>query len=196
MPLPLEGYTVLDLTRARSGPTAVRQLADMGANVIKIEAREEMEGDSTALGFDFLNLHRNKRSMTLDLKHPRGAEIIKKIAARADVVVENFRPDVKKRLGIDYEACRGEPAARLRLDLGFGQTGPYAERPGYDRSRRAWAGSCRSPGCRARGPCAWASRSPISPPDSSWRRASWSRSSSARSPARGSGCTPRSCRRW
>ena len=75
MPLPLEGYTVLDLTRARSGPTAVRQLADMGANVIKIEAREEMEGDSTALGFDFLNLHRNKRSMTLDLKSPRGIEI-------------------------------------------------------------------------------------------------------------------------
>ena len=80
MPLPLEGCTVLDLTRARSGPTAVRQLADMGANVIKIEQREEMEGDSTALGFDFLNLHRNKRSMTLDLKHPRGAEVIKKIA--------------------------------------------------------------------------------------------------------------------
>jgi crotonobetainyl-CoA:carnitine CoA-transferase CaiB-like acyl-CoA transferase len=72
MPLPLEGYTVLDLTRARSGPTAVRQLADMGANVIKVEQREEMEGDSTALGFDFMNLHRNKRSMTLDLKHPRG----------------------------------------------------------------------------------------------------------------------------
>src|SRR5262249_18602907 len=104
MPLPLEGYTVLRLTRARPGPPAVRQLADMGANVIKIEQREEMEGDSTALGFDFLNLHRNKRSMTLDLKHPRGVEIIKRIAAKADVVVENFRPDVKKRLGIDYEA--------------------------------------------------------------------------------------------
>src|SRR2546423_15427246 len=87
----------------------------MGANVIKVEAREEMEGDSTALGFDFLNLHRNKRSMTLDLKHPRGVEIIKKIAARADVVVENFRPDVKTRLGIDYEALsKGNPRLGYR----------------------------------------------------------------------------------
>src|SRR3989441_12693995 len=110
MPLPLEHLTVIDLTRARSGPTAVRRLADMGANVIKVEAREEMEGDSTALGFDFLNLHRNKRAMTLDLKHPRGVEIIKKLAARADVVVENFRPDGKQRLGIDSQArSRGNP---------------------------------------------------------------------------------------
>src|SRR3989441_4036483 len=126
MPLPLEGYMVLDLTRARSGPTAVRQLADMGANVIKVEAREEMEGDSTALGFDFLNLHRNKRAMTLDLKHPRGVEIIKKIAALADVVVENFRPDVKKRLGIDYEALsKINPRLVYGSISGFGQTGPY-----------------------------------------------------------------------
>src|SRR6266850_1171736 len=134
MPLPLERFTVIDLTRARSGPTAVRQLADMGANVIKIEERGEIEGDSTALGFDFLNLHRNKRSMTLDLKHPRGVEIIKKLAARADVVVENFRPDVKKRLGIDYEALsRVNPRIVYGSISGFGQTGPYAERPGYDQ---------------------------------------------------------------
>ncbi|PYM31641.1 MAG: formyl-CoA transferase, partial [Candidatus Rokuibacteriota bacterium] len=104
MPLPLEHITVVDLTRARSGPTAVRQLADMGANVIKVEAREEIEGDSTSLGFDFLNLQRNKRAMTLDLKHPRGIEVLKRLVARADVLVENFRPDVKTRLQIDYEA--------------------------------------------------------------------------------------------
>src|SRR5881397_4109408 len=124
MSLPLEHITVVDLTRARSGPTAVRQLADMGANVIKVEAREEMEGDSTALGFDFLNLHRNKRAMTLDLKHPRGVEIIKKIAARADVVVENFRPDVKKRLGINYEAL-----SKVNPRLVYGSIGLWTDRP-------------------------------------------------------------------
>src|SRR3989337_4508358 len=99
MPLPLDRLPVIDLTRARSGPTAVRQLADLGAAVIKVEAREEIEGDSTAMGFDFLNLHRNKRAMTLDLKHPRGIEILKRLVARADVLVENFRPAVKTRLG-------------------------------------------------------------------------------------------------
>src|SRR5437879_3610861 len=153
MPLPLEGYTVLDLTRARSGPTAVRQLADMGANVIKIEAREEMEGDSTALGFDFLNLHRNKRSMTLDLKHPRGVEIIKKIAARADVVVENFRPDVKTRLGIDYEALsKVNPRLVYGSISGFGQTGPYAERPGYDQIAQGMGGLMSITGLPGQGP--------------------------------------------
>src|SRR5437667_79364 len=153
MPLPLEGYTVLDLTRARSGPTAVRQLADMGANVIKVEAREEMEGDSTALGFDFLNLHRNKRSMTLDLKHPRGVEIIKKIAARADVVVENFRPDVKKRLGIDYEALsKVNPRLVYGSISGFGQTGPYAERPGYDQIAQGMGGLMSITGVPGHGP--------------------------------------------
>ena len=153
MPVPLEGYTVLDLTRARSGPTAVRQLADMGANVIKIEAREEMEGDSTALGFDFLNLHRNKRSMTLDLKHPRGVEIIKKIAARADVVVENFRPDVKTRLGIDYEALsKVNPRLVYGSISGFGQTGPYAERPGYDQIAQGMGGLMSITGLPGQGP--------------------------------------------
>jgi len=153
MPLPLEGYTVLDLTRARSGPTAVRQLADMGANVIKIEPREEMEGDSTALGFDFLNLHRNKRSMTLDLKHPRGVEIIKKIAAKADVVVENFRPDVKKRLGIDYEALsKINPRLVYGSISGFGQTGPYADRPGYDQIAQGMGGLMSITGLPGQGP--------------------------------------------
>jgi crotonobetainyl-CoA:carnitine CoA-transferase CaiB-like acyl-CoA transferase len=153
MPLPLERFTVIDLTRARSGPTAVRQLADMGANVIKIEARGEIEGDSTALGFDFLNLHRNKRSMTLDLKHPKGVEIIKKLAARADVVVENFRPDVKKRLGIDYEALsKINPRIVYGSISGFGQTGPYAERPGYDQIAQGMGGLMSVTGLPGQGP--------------------------------------------
>jgi crotonobetainyl-CoA:carnitine CoA-transferase CaiB-like acyl-CoA transferase len=153
MPLPLEHLTVVDLTRARSGPTAVRRLADMGANVIKVEAREEMEGDSTALGFDFLNLHRNKRALTLDLKHPRGLEILKKLAARADVVVENFRPDVKKRLGIDYETLsRINPRLVYGSISGFGQTGPYADRPGYDQIAQGMGGLMSITGLPGQGP--------------------------------------------
>src|ERR1700731_4218186 len=111
MPFPhaskaLARFTVLDLTRVRSGPTCVRQLADWGANVIKIETppgiEEPMGGPRE--GSDFQNLHRNKRSITLNLKSPEGVAVLKKMAAKADVVVENYRPDVKKRLGIDYEA--------------------------------------------------------------------------------------------
>ena len=153
MPLPLEHLAVVDLTRARSGPTAVRRLADMGANVIKVEAREEMEGDSTALGFDFLNLHRNKRALTLDLKHPRGLEILKKLVARADVVVENFRPDVKKRLGIDYETLsRINPRLIYGSISGFGQTGPYADRPGYDQIAQGMGGLMSITGLPGQGP--------------------------------------------
>ncbi len=153
MPLPLERFTVIDLTRARSGPTAVRQLADMGASVIKVEAREEIEGDSTALGFDFLNLHRNKRAMTLDLKHPRGIEILKRLAARADVLVENFRPDVKKRLGIDYEALSAvNPRLVYGSISGFGQTGPYAGRPGYDQIAQGMGGLMSITGLPGQGP--------------------------------------------
>jgi formyl-CoA transferase len=153
MPLPLEHLTVIDLTRARSGPTAVRRLADMGANVIKVEAREEMEGDSTALGFDFLNLHRNKRALTLDLKHPRGIEVLKKLVARADVIVENFRPDVKKRLGIDYETLSQiNPRLVYGSISGFGQTGPYAERPGYDQIAQGMGGLMSITGLPGQGP--------------------------------------------
>ncbi len=153
MPLPLEHLTVIDLTRARSGPTAVRRLADMGANVIKVEAREEMEGDSTALGFDYLNLHRNKRAMTLDLKHPRGIEILKKLVAKADVVVENFRPDVKRRRGIDYETLsKVNPRLVYGSISGFGQTGPYADRPGYDQIAQGMGGLMSITGLPGQGP--------------------------------------------
>jgi crotonobetainyl-CoA:carnitine CoA-transferase CaiB-like acyl-CoA transferase len=153
MPLPLEHLTVVDLTRARSGPTAVRRLADMGANVIKVEAREEMEGDSTALGFDFLNLHRNKRAITLDLKHPRGVEVLKRLVARADVLIENFRPDVKRRLGIDYETlAKLNPRLVYGSISGFGQTGPYADRPGYDQIAQGMGGLMSITGLPGQGP--------------------------------------------
>ena len=125
MTLPLSPYTVIDLTRARSGPTCVRQLADMGASVVQISAREDVEGDFPRRGFDSQNLHRNKRSLTLDLKSPRGIEIIHKLVQKADVVVENFRPDVKTRLGIDYETLsRINPRLVYGSISGFGQDGP------------------------------------------------------------------------
>jgi crotonobetainyl-CoA:carnitine CoA-transferase CaiB-like acyl-CoA transferase len=115
MPIPrashaLSRFTVLDLTRVRSGPTCVRQLADWGANVIKIDALlEDAAGEQPGgprHGSDFQNLHRNKRAMTLNLKDPRGLEVFQRLAKQADVVVENFRPDVKGKLGIDYESLR------------------------------------------------------------------------------------------
>src|SRR6478736_1448286 len=105
----LDDVTVLDLTRVRAGPTCVRQLADWGAKVIKIEMPEE-GGSSTQTDFsarheaDFQNLHRNKRSMTLNLKDAKGAAILRRLVERADIIVENYRPDVKTRLGIDYDA--------------------------------------------------------------------------------------------
>jgi crotonobetainyl-CoA:carnitine CoA-transferase CaiB-like acyl-CoA transferase len=105
----LSRFTVLDLTRVRSGPTCVRQLADWGANVIKIDALMDADGEQPGgprHGSDFQNLHRNKRAMTLNLKDPKGLAVFLRLAAKADVVVENFRPDVKARLGIDYASLR------------------------------------------------------------------------------------------
>src|SRR5579871_2828291 len=108
--LPLSGVKVLDLTRVRAGPTAVRQLADWGAEALMIEQPAQLlksEGlGGPRHGPDFQNLHRNKRSLTLNLKHPEGIEIFRKLVRGADVVVENYRPDVKQRLGIDYAALK------------------------------------------------------------------------------------------
>ncbi len=109
--LPLDHIKVLDLTRARAGPTAVRQLADWGADVVWIELPPDPERNVEALtgarhGPDFLNLHRNKRSLTLNLKSDEGRELFLRMARDADVIVENYRPDVKHRLGVDYEAVR------------------------------------------------------------------------------------------
>jgi formyl-CoA transferase len=140
MPLPLEHIRVIDLTRARSGPTCVRQLADMGAHVIKVEQADDDEGVSRH-NSDFQNLHRNKRSLVLNLKDPRGAVILKKLAAQADVLVENYRPDVKKRLGIDYESLHPlNPRLIYASISGFGQTGPYQGRPGYDQIAQGMGG--------------------------------------------------------
>jgi crotonobetainyl-CoA:carnitine CoA-transferase CaiB-like acyl-CoA transferase len=141
----LERFTVLDLTRVRSGPTCVRQLADWGANVIKVEVPEHLEaGDPPGgprEGPDFQNLHRNKRGITLDLKSSSGREVFLRLAAKADVVVENFRPDVKTRLGIDYPTLsKINPRLVYASISGFGQDGPYRDRPGHDLNYAALTG--------------------------------------------------------
>jgi formyl-CoA transferase len=154
-PLPLSRFTVLDLTRVRAGPTAVRQLADWGANVIKIEAPPRAgEGlGGPRHGPDFQNLHRNKRSLTLDLKSPDGIEIFRRLVRRADVVVENYRPDVKTRLGIDYAALRPlNPRIVYASISGFGQSGPYRDRPGFDQIAQGMGGLMSITGLPGQGP--------------------------------------------
>ena len=151
MTLPLEPYTVIDLTRARSGPTCVRQLAEMGAKVVKVESREQ--DDFTRDEFDFQNLHRNKRSMTLDLKNPQGVEVLKRLVAKSDIVVENFRPDVKHRLGVDYETLsQVNPRLIYASISGFGQSGPYRDRPGYDQIAQGLGGLMSITGLPGQGP--------------------------------------------
>src|SRR6187397_2178603 len=155
--LPLSGIKVLDLTRVRAGPTAVRQLADWGANVIKIEmppGLDEGEGPGGPRdGSDFQNVHRNKRGITLNLKSPEGVAVLKKMAAKADVVVENFRPDVKHRLGIDYETLRAINPRLVYVSIsGFGQDGPYANRPGFDQIAQGMGGLMSITGAAGQGP--------------------------------------------
>src|SRR5256714_10075593 len=162
MPFPrasraLERFTVLDLTRVRAGPTCVRQLADWGANVIKIELPPE-PGVADPLGgpregSDFENLHRNKRSMTLNLKLPEALAAFKRMVRKADVVVENFRPDVKRRLGVDYkQLARINPKLIYASISGFGQTGPYANRPGFDQIAQGMGGLMSITGLPGHGP--------------------------------------------
>jgi len=153
----LSRFTVLDLTRVRSGPTCVRQLADWGAKVIKIEMPPALdEGDPMGgprAGSDFQNLHRNKRGMTLNLKSPEGVAILKEMAKTADVIVENFRPDVKTRLGIDYEAMAAvNPRIVYASISGFGQDGPYAARPGFDQIAQGMGGLMSITGLPGQGP--------------------------------------------
>lgn len=155
--LPLDGYTVLDLTRARSGPTAARQLADWGASVIKIEEPGDPDGDGGPFdkrhAADFQNLHRNKRSMTLNLKAPEGLAVFKRLVEQADVVIENYRPAVKHRLGIDYESLRKlNPRLVYGSISGFGQDGPYANRPGLDHVVQGMAGLMSITGLPGQGP--------------------------------------------
>jgi crotonobetainyl-CoA:carnitine CoA-transferase CaiB-like acyl-CoA transferase len=154
----LERFTVLDLTRVRSGPTCVRQLADWGANVIKIEMPPDMEGAGDGPGGpregpDFQNLHRNKRSMTLNLKSKEAIAALKRMVKKADVFVENFRPDVKARLGIDYKTLsRINPKLVYASISGFGQTGPYAGRPGFDQIAQGMGGLMSVTGLPGQGP--------------------------------------------
>jgi crotonobetainyl-CoA:carnitine CoA-transferase CaiB-like acyl-CoA transferase len=162
MPFPrasqaLSRVTVLDLTRVRSGPTCVRQLADWGANVIKIETPPHLEkGEGPGgprNGPDFQNLHRNKRSITLDLKSPKGLAAFKRMVEKADVVVENFRPDVKDRLGIDYESLRKINKRIILASIsGFGQDGPYRDRPGFDQIAQGMGGLMSITGLPGQGP--------------------------------------------
>ena len=153
----LSRFTVLDLTRVRSGPTCVRQLADWGARIIKIETPPHLtEGEGPGgprEGSDFQNLQRNKRGMTLDLKSPQGLAAFKRLVEKADVVVENFRPDVKKRLGIDYESLKKINKRIILTSIsGFGQDGPYEKRPGFDQIAQGMGGLMSVTGLPGQGP--------------------------------------------
>ena len=142
---PLSRFRVLDLTRVRAGPTAVRQLADWGADVIKLEtppSPNEGEGmGGPRHGPDFQNIHRNKRGLTLNLKSAEGMEVFRRLIAQVDVVVENYRPDVKHRLGIDYDSLKEiNPGLVYGSISGFGQDGPYVGRPGFDQIAQGMGG--------------------------------------------------------
>jgi formyl-CoA transferase len=153
---PLARFKVIDLTRARAGPTAARHFADFGADVIKVEMPAAGEEDMLGGGRDapdFFNLHRNKRSISLDLKTEDGVAILKKLAATADVLIENYRPDVKHRLGIDYETLRKINPRLVYVSLsGFGQDGPYANRPGFDQIAQGMGGLMSITGLPGQGP--------------------------------------------
>jgi crotonobetainyl-CoA:carnitine CoA-transferase CaiB-like acyl-CoA transferase len=154
---PLSRFTVLDLTRVRSGPTAVRQFADWGANVIKIEAPEAVDTGKgmggARNGPDFQSIHRNKRSVTLNLKETEARDIFMKMVETADVVIENFRPDVKNRLGISYEDLKKVNKKIVLLSIsGFGQDGPYERRPGFDQIAQGMGGLMSITGLPDQGP--------------------------------------------
>ncbi|MHA6345365.1 CaiB/BaiF CoA transferase family protein [Roseivivax sp. CAU 1761] len=150
----LNGLRVLDLTRVRSGPTCVRQLADWGADVIKVETPDDKaQLGGPRSGPDFQNLHRNKRSLTLNLKTEEGVAAFRKLADTADVIVENFRPDVKTRLGIDYDTLsQTNPRLVYASISGFGQDGPLAKRPGFDQIAQGMGGLMSITGKPGEGP--------------------------------------------
>ena len=151
--LPLSPYTVLDLTIARAGPTAVRLLADWGATVIRIEAPVEGDIAGSRHGADSQNLHRNKRSLCLNLKTEEGKAVFMDLAKNADVVMENFRVDVKYRLGVDYDSVKKvNPSIIYGSISGFGQEGPYAKRPAVDQVIQGMSGLMSITGEPERGP--------------------------------------------
>lgn len=152
-PLPLHDLTVLDLTIARAGPTAVRQLADWGAEVIRIEPPLSAERAGGHLSPDYLNLHRNKRSLSLDLKTDQGREVLHRLVGEADVLVENMRTPVKHRLGFDWDTVSAiNPRLVMGSISGFGQTGPYAERGGVDQIAQGMGGMMSITGHPGQGP--------------------------------------------
>src|SRR6195256_2678708 len=179
----LARFKVLDLTRVRAGPTAARQLADWGADVIKIElpkGLDESDMGGPRHGPDFQNLHRNKRSLTLNLKEKDGIAIFKKMVETADVVIENYRPDVKFRLGIDYETIRSINKRIVYGSIsGFGEDGPYRERPGFDQIAQGMGGLMSITGL------------PISAPAFSARWEFWWHCWNAKFPAKANGCSRR-----
>ena len=153
----LSRFRILDLSRVRAGPTCVKQFADFGADVIKIESppgvdpNEGMGGPRH--GPDMQNLHRNKRAMTLNLKLPEAREVLARLVKSADVVVENYRPDVKYRLGIDYQSLEKiNPRIILASISGFGQDGPYRDRPGFDQIAQGMSGLMSVTGLPGQGP--------------------------------------------
>src|ERR1700682_5485326 len=153
----LSRLRILDLSRVRAGPTCVKQFADFGADVIKIESppgvdpNENMGGPRD--GPDMQNLHRNKRAMTLNLKLPQAREVLARLGKSADVLVENYRPDVKNRLGIDYESLsKINPRIVLASISGFGQDGPYRDRPGFDQIAQGMGGLMSITGLPGQGP--------------------------------------------
>jgi crotonobetainyl-CoA:carnitine CoA-transferase CaiB-like acyl-CoA transferase len=152
----LARFRVIDLTQVRAGPTACRQLADWGADVIQVQMPEHMRGDDTLGGqdgSDYQYTHRNKRSVTLNLKEPEGIAALKQLIQTADVMVENFRPDVKFRLGLDYETLASNHPRLVYASIsGFGQTGPLAERPGFDQIAQGLGGLMSVTGLAGQGP--------------------------------------------
>jgi formyl-CoA transferase len=153
----LNHLTVLDLSRVRAGPTCARQLSDWGANVIKIEAPERMEGGDpiggARHGGDFQNLHRNKRSITIDFKNEAGRAAFLRLAEKADVVIENFRPDVKRRLKIDYPDLKAvNPRIIYASISAYGQDGPYEKWPGFDQIAQGMGGLMSVTGLPGQGP--------------------------------------------
>ncbi len=138
---PLAHIKVLDLCQARAGPTAVRILADLGAQVIQVTRPSEGGVDASFPNFDRENLHRNKRSMFLDLQTDAGREVFYRLVKDADVVVENFRAAVKYRLKIDYDTLKQiNPRIVMGSISGFGQDGPYGDRPGVDQIAQGMGG--------------------------------------------------------
>jgi crotonobetainyl-CoA:carnitine CoA-transferase CaiB-like acyl-CoA transferase len=154
----LSDLRVLDMSRVRAGPNCVRLLADFGADVIRIEPPKGVDPNEGMFagnreGGDFQNLNRNKRAITLNLKKPGALEIMMRLVKTADVVVENWRPDIKKKLGVDYDSlAKVNPRIILASISGFGQEGPYSSRPGFDQIMQGMGGLMSVTGMPGQGP--------------------------------------------